>query len=318
MTKPPISEIIKDMLTSGKCLVIGANGFVGSHLVDELAEAGYAVRAFDRFSGPAQFKKSDQVEVFVGDIFDDQAIHEALDGIDYVFHSFSATTPFASDNDPYGDITLNMLRNVQIFEQCVEAKVKKVMFMSSGGAVYGTLSEHKEANEMDAPIPVSPYGIGKLGTEYYLAYFNRKYGMKSISYRLTNPYGPRQPSHSKQGVIPIFIGKIKAGEDLTVYGDGTSSRDYIYIRDATKMIVESFVKAEHHTYNIGSGRQTNLNEIIESIEEATGLSAKVSHLEAPKTFLQNAQVSINRFTEEFGVVSNTALTDGLKKIISNL
>src|SRR6185312_1751060 len=102
-------------------------------------------RAFDRFSGPEKFEKSDQIEVVAGDIFDDQAMYKALEGIDYVFHSFSATTPFASDNDPYGDITLNMLRNVQIFEQCVEAKVKKVMFMSSGGAVYGSLAEHKEA-----------------------------------------------------------------------------------------------------------------------------------------------------------------------------
>jgi UDP-glucose 4-epimerase len=302
----------------GKCLVIGANGFVGSHLVDELVDAGYSVRAFDRFSSPARFETSDMVETFAADIFDDLAIHNALDGIDYVFHSFSATTPFASDTDPYGDITLNMLRNVQIFEQCVEAKVKKVMFMSSGGAVYGSLSEHKEATEMDAPIPVSPYGIGKLGTEYYLAYFNRKYGMKSISYRLTNPYGPRQPSHSNQGVIPIFIGKIKAGEDLTVYGDGTGSRDYIYIRDATKMIVESFINAEHHTYNIGSGQQTNLNEIIESIEAATGLTAKVSHVDAPKTFLQNSQVSIDRFNNEFGQTPNTTLKDGLLKTISSL
>ncbi|TAL15313.1 NAD-dependent epimerase/dehydratase family protein [Patescibacteria group bacterium] len=303
------------MVGLGKCLVIGANGFVGSHLVDELVEAGYSVRAFDRFGSPVRFVKNKQVEVFVGDIFDDQAVYKALEGVDYVFHSFSATTPFASDSDPYGDITLNILRNVQIFEQCVAANVKKVMFMSSGGAVYGSLSEHKEASEMDAPIPVSPYGIGKLGTEYYLAYFNRKYGMKSISYRLTNPYGPRQPSNSNQGVIPIFIGKIKKGEELTVYGDGTGSRDYIYIRDATKMIVKSFANAEHHTYNIGSGYQTNLNEIIESIEEATGLTAKVAHAEAPKTFLQNARVSIKRFNEEFGTLNTTTLSEGLKKTV---
>lgn len=304
------------MSTLGKCLVIGANGFVGSHLVDELIEAGYSVRAFDRFSGPAKFDHNKRIEIFAGDIFDDQAMFSALKDIDYVFHSFSATTPFASDTDPYGDITLNMLRNVQIFEQCVEAKVKKVMFMSSGGAVYGSLSEHKAASELDAPVPVSPYGIGKLGTEYYLAYFNRKYGMKSISYRLTNPYGTRQPSNSNQGVISIFMNKVKSGEELTVYGDGTSSRDYIYIRDATKMIVDTFIRAKHHTYNIGSGHQTDLNEIIQAIENAMGLRAKVKHLEAPKTFLKNSQVSIDRYKEEFGEVNLTSLTDGLKKILN--
>lgn len=306
------------MLKRNNCLVIGANGFVGSHLVDELADAGYSVRAFDRFSsGSAKFHNNNKVEVFTGDIFDDQAIHKALKGVDYVFHCFSATTPFASDTDPYGDINLNLLRNVQIFEYCVEAKIKKLIFISSGGAVYGAVSEHKEAEETDAPLPVSPYGIGKLGTEYYLAYFNRKYNLDYISYRLTNPYGPRQAQNSNQGVIPIFINKINAGEELTVYGDGTGSRDYIYIRDATKMMVESFEKnTKFSTYNVGSGKQTDLNEIISSIEGAVGKKSKVKHAEAPKTFLKSSHVSIDRFIKEFGPAHGTPLIDGIKKTLS--
>jgi UDP-glucose 4-epimerase len=304
------------VLKEKKCLVIGGNGFIGSHLVDELAEAGYEVRAFDRFSGPAKFHQNSNVETFAGDIFDDQAVHAALDGVDYVFHCFSGTTPIASDTDPYSDITLNLLRNVQIFEQCVQVAIKKLIFVSSGGAVYGSLSEHKEAEETDAPLPVSPYGIGKLGTEYYLAYFNRKYNLDYVSYRLTNPYGARQASNSNQGVIPIFIRKINDGEELTVYGDGTGSRDYIYVRDATKMMVESFAKeTTFSTYNIGSGKQTDLNEIINAIETTIGLSAKVVHTEAPKTFLQSSHVSISRFINEFGTVTVTSLLDGLKKTI---
>lgn len=297
--------------------MIGANGFVGSHLVDELVEAGYPVRAFGRFSGAAKFHPSKKVEIFAGDIFDDIAMVKALKGVDYVFHSFSATTPFASDADPYADITLNLLRNVQLLEQSIGAGIKKFIFISSGGAVYGSVAEHKRANETDAPLPVSPYGIGKLGTEYYLAYFNRKYGLDYVSYRLTNPYGSRQAVNNNQGVIPIFLGKVQSGEELVVYGDGTGSRDYIYIRDATKMIVESFAReTKHSIYNIGSGRQTNLNEIIAAIEVATGLKAKVSHVEAPKTFLQSAQVSINRFVKEFGTAPDTPLVKGLQKIIA--
>lgn len=308
------------MLKLGKCLVIGANGFVGSHLVDELVEAGYSVRAFDRFSsGTTKFHKSNKVEIFAGDIFDDISMVKALKGIDYVFHSFSATTPFASDADPYADITLNLLRNVQLLEQSISVGIKKFIFISSGGAVYGAVAEHKKANETDAPLPVSPYGIGKLGTEYYLAYFNRKYGLDYVSYRLTNPYGPRQASNNNQGVIPIFLGKVRAGEKLVVYGDGTGSRDYIYIRDATKMMVKSFAQeTKHSIYNIGSGRQTDLNEIVAGIEAVTDMKAMVSHIEAPKTFLQSAQVSIGRYVNEFGPAPSTTLADGLQKTLTDI
>jgi UDP-glucose 4-epimerase len=303
------------MAQKGRCLVIGANGFVGSHLVDELVEAGYRVRAFDRFSRPPSFYESKNVEVTAGDIFDDIVFHKALQGVDYVFHSFSATNPFISDADPYMDITRNLLRNVQLFEKSVEAEIKKFVFISSGGAVYGTISEQKAVNESDAPVPISPYGIGKLGAEYYLAYFNRKYGLNYVAYRLTNPYGPRQIAKNNMGVIPTFISKIKAGEELVVFGDGSSSRDYVYIRDATKMIVNSFATATHSTYNIGSGRQTNLNHIIAGIEKALDTSAKVMFKEAPKTFLQKSQVSIDRFVEEFGPAPDTPLIKGLKETV---
>ena len=307
---------MSDMSDSERCLVIGANGFVGSHLVDELAEAGYKVRAFDRFSKGARFHENPNIEVVAGDIFDDIAVLHALEGVDYVFHSFSATTPFLSDSDPYSDITLNLLRNVQLFEKCVENKIKKVMFMSSGGAVYGSVAEHRQATEEDMPLPVSPYGIGKLGAEYYLAYFNRKYGLKHVSYRLSNPYGPRQLSNNNQGVIPTFVGKIKAGEEIVIYGDGSGSRDYIYIRDATKMIVESFKKdTGHDIYNIGSGQQTSISTIAHTVEEVLGKEAKVVFKEAPKTFLQKSDLSIQRFIDDFGAPHITPFKEGVTKAL---
>lgn len=305
------------MSKSGLCLVIGANGFVGSHLVDELAEAGYSVRAFDRFRSPVRFHERKEVEIAAGDIFDDIAVLNALEGVQYVFHSFSATTPFTSDSDPYSDITLNMLRNVQLFEKCVEAGIKKIMFMSSGGAVYGPAAENKRVSETDVPLPVSPYGIGKLSAEYYLAYFKRKYGLDYITYRLTNPYGPRQVAGS-QGVIPNFISKIKAGEEIAVYGDGSASRDYVYIRDASKMIVETFVHdTKYSIYNIGSGRQTTLNDIITTIEDVMKMTAKASHKDVPKTFLQKTEVSIDRYVKEFGPAPATPLKVGIQQTIDH-
>ncbi len=294
-----------------KCLVLGANGFVGSHLVDELAEAGYAVRAFDRFDRSAQFLPSDKVESYKGDAYNEASVKKAFKGIDYFFHCFSATTPYSSDNDPYSDIDKNLRPSVWLFEQCIESKVKKVVFLSSGGAIYGPIAEKRPASEEDLAVPVSPYGINKLAIENYLSYFQRRYGLKYVAYRLTNPYGPRQAS-STQGVIPIFVHRIKDGQELVVYGNGSSTRDYLYIRDATKMIVESFSgNTAHSTYNIGSGKQTTLNQIIKTIEKVTGKKAQVRHEPTPKTFLKKSQINIDRFSEEFHPKATTSLEKGI-------
>jgi UDP-glucose 4-epimerase len=263
------------MMKQPRCLIFGANGFIGSHMVDKLASSGYGVTAFDRFSKEPQFKISANVEALKADFFDDQLLAKALEGVDYVFHLFSATTPFVSDNDPYIDITKNILRSVQFLEMAVEAHIKKVIFVSSGGAVYGEVAENKAAKETDTPNPVSPYGIGKLATENYLAYFKRKYNLDYIVYRLTNPYGPRQATNNNQGVIPAFLQQVQKGQKLTIYGDGTNSRDFIYIHDAIKMITDTFhTSAKHSIYNIGSGQQTDLNTIIKTVEKITGIFEK--------------------------------------------
>lgn len=305
------------MQTDNLCLVLGANGFIGSHLVDELVAAGYSVRAFDRFAREEQFDKSPQVEVFTGDIFDEQSLKKALKNVAYVFHCFSATTPFTSDQDAFSDIDKNLRPSVSIFEQCSKANIQKVVFLSSGGAVYGQVAEQKPAGEDDAATPVSPYGIVKLAIENYLAYFNRKTDLDYIVYRLTNPYGPRQ-ANNNQGVIPIFLNKVQNNEELVVYGDGESSRDFLYIRDATRMIVESFNhETKFKTYNIGSGSQTSLNQIIAAIEKATGTKPHIKHVESPKTFLQKAQVSMERYNQEFSARATTSLEDGIKKTIAD-
>ncbi len=159
-----------DTVKSKTCLVLGANGFVGSYLVDQPAvRMNMRVRAFDRYSKDPQFGITDSVEIIKGDIFNDDELRKSVAGVDYVMHSFSATTPYTSDTDPYQDISDNLQRSVKLFELCAQAGVKKIGFISSGGAVYGSVTEHKVADELDAPLPVSPYGINKLATEHYLS-----------------------------------------------------------------------------------------------------------------------------------------------------
>lgn len=305
------------MSDTKRCLVLGGNGFVGSYIVEALAaQPGITVRAFDRFSRDPQFTKSDAIKVFKGDFSSDDDVKRALEGVDMVLHSFSATNPFVSDNNPYLDITDNLLRSVRIFDLCIQAGVEKIGFISSGGAVYGSVGEEKIMSEADSPLPVSPYGINKLAIEHYLEFFKRKYGTKYVVFRLSNPYGPRQLLKNHQGVIPAFLGKIRNHEALTVYGDGTSSRDYIFASDAARMIVHSFIRDNAYSvYNIGRGEQTSLNEIIDTLRELSHAEIHVNYEETPRTFLQRTGVSIARYQAEYGEQSFTSLRDGLAMTI---
>ena len=306
-------------MANGTCLVLGANGFIGSHLVDELAEQGYDVVAFDRYRRPAQFNEHPAVRLVKGDATSIEDVRGALLGVDYLIHSFSATTPATADLDPYTDISANLLNSVHIFEGCVKANIKKIVFISSGGVIYGALSEHAKAKETDPALPVSPYGISKLAIERYLGYFKRKYSIDHITYRLSNPYGPRQTTKHNQGVIPAFIGHIERDEEIILYGDGSSSRDYIYIKDAARMIVESFRKAnQHDIYNLGAGSQTTLTEVLDQIQDAIGAKATIRRINEPKTFLRHSQIDVALLAEEFGLTTQTSFPEGIRSTIAAL
>jgi len=297
------------------CLVLGANGFVGSYIVDELAARNDCkVIAYDRFSRDPQFHNEGDIEIVKGDFFDDVALHEVVEKADYIIHTFSATTPFTSDSDPYSDISQNLVRNIQIFEMAVQADVKKIAYLSSGGAVYGDVPVGETMTESSVPYPVSPYGIAKLATEHYLSYFKRKYGLDHIIFRLTNPYGPRQRQKNSQGVIPVFVDRISNDMPITLMGDGTSSRDYIFMKDAAKMMVTAFfADSQYDLYNIGSGVQTELKHIVEEVENVLSKTAKIEYVEPPRTAIHNATISIDRYINEFGNPGLLTLEQGLKE-----
>lgn len=298
------------MTKNNRCVVLGANGFIGSHIVDRLVGEGYRVVAFDRFSNEPKFNPSDQIEVVKGDIFNIDKLSTCINSDDYVFHCYSATTPSSADNDPYIDITDNLLNNVKIIEVCVKNRIKKFVYISSGGTVYG----EGGMREDDVALPVSPYGISKLATERYLAYFKIKYGLVYIVYRLSNPYGPRQVTKHNQGAIPRFMHQISAGEPITMYGDGTSTRDYIFIEDASRLIAHTFSQdANHEIYNLGSGKQTSLMDIVSTLETVCGVKAKILHIPEPPTFIKTASLDTSRIEQEFNVKANTEFLSGVAK-----
>ena len=211
-------------------LVVGGNGFLGSHLVDALAaQEGTFIRAFDMF-GNGEHWKASGVEAFDGNFLNTDDIARAVSGMDVVVHMLSTTDPATAENDPTLDVRTNIQGSIDLFRACVDAGVGHVYYASSGGTIYG--DQDKESYcEDDRTLPVSPYGIGKLTIENYMRFFARKYDLKSTSLRISNPYGTRQNPHKRQGIIPIFLRHVLNGEALTVMGDGSMFRDYIYVED---------------------------------------------------------------------------------------
>jgi UDP-glucose 4-epimerase len=297
-----------------KCLVLGANGFIGSHLVDALVGQGYQVRAFDRFGDrPTNFLPSDQIEPFTGDFLNRADLSEALEGIDFVFHLVSTTTPATAENDPVVDIDTNVLHTIQLLQECVSHKIKKIFFASTGGAIYGDITTDKAISEDANPQPVSPYAIGKLTIEHYLRYFNRKHGLETLTFRISNPYGERHSPINRQGVIPIFLHHIANDESILILGDGTMVRDYLYVGDVAGLIAKTFEHAKQTLYNMGSGQGVSLNELVEIIKKVTGREIKTEQRPKPPTFVQKVVLDTNRFKTEFNLEPKTSLEDGIKK-----
>jgi UDP-glucose 4-epimerase len=295
------------------CLVIGGNGFIGSHVVDSLVDRGHSVTVFDRHrQGPPRFAGG-PVRVISGDFLNTADVRNALRGQEVVLHLLSTTDPATAEGDPTIDIRTNITSSVQLFSACVDAGVSRVYYASSGGAIYGD-QDQQVFREIDVTLPVSPYAIGKQAIESYLRYFQRTHGLESTTFRISNPYGPRQNPLKRQGVIPIFLRRVAEGAPLTVFGDGSMIRDYLYVGDLAEMIAEVVtVGAREHLYNLGSGVGTSISEVVGTIREVTGRDTAVEHLPRPATFVDHVVLSVERFEAEFATRATTSLPDGIRR-----
>ncbi len=186
-------------------------------------------------------------------------------------------------------------------------------FASTGGAIYGD-QDRAEFQENDPALPVSPYAIGKLAIERYLAYFGARRGTRATALRISNPYGPRQRSQRGQGLIALSLSRILSGEPVQRFGDGGMVRDYIHVSDLVRMIL-AIVNGEpaHPIYNLGSGVGTSVSEVLGAIRDAVGVDFPVVEMPIPKTFVRRVVLDTSRFTDEFGIVPTVELVDGIKE-----
>jgi UDP-glucose 4-epimerase len=295
-----------------RTLVIGANGFIGSHLVESLAAAGHTVTAFDRYRTDTPIFDPATATVFAGDFLNRADLERAVEGQDFVFHFLSTTTPATAEGDPTLDLRTNVAQTVELLQTCAAMSVQHVYFASTGGAIYGGEGSG-EHTESDRTLPVSPYAIGKLTIENYLRYFGATHDLRSTSLRISNPYGGRQKSNRVQGLIPIALRRVASGQPVLRLGDGGMVRDYIFVNDLVEMIVRMVGRpALHSVYNIGSGQGHSVNDVLRTIREVTEIDFAVEERPKPATFVDRVVLSTERYVREFGEVRITDLSDGIR------
>ena len=264
-------------------LVLGGAGFIGSHVVDALLNAGHRVRVFERPGCDLANLATvlDRIEIDYGDFTkiaeETGALAQALDGVDLVIHLVSTVLPASSNLNPLYDIESNLKSTVRLLELAVKKGVKKVVFASSGGQVYGP-SAVLPIHEESPTNPLSSYGIVKLATEKYLALFHHLHGLDYTVLRIANPYGERQKISGAQGAVAVFLGKIKSGEAIEIWGDGSVARDYLYIADLTNAILLACGKSSSEKlFNIGSGSPCSLNQLIDLLQRVSGRKVAVDY-----------------------------------------
>ncbi len=295
-------------------LIVGGNGFMGSHLVDRLAADGHEVAVFDRFSTPHPRYVAQGVRAVVGDLGDVSRLASAMRGVDEVYHFVSPTTPATAAIDPVSDVRDGLPRSIALLQTAVNSGVGRVVFASSGGTIYGD-QPVAAFSESHVPCPVSPYGIGKLAVEGYLRYFQRTHGLDTIALRISNPYGPRQEGTGGHGFIAIAVSAAAHGGPVTVFGDGSMVRDYIYIDDVVATIGSMTGRPhDHEVYNIGSGHGVSVTDLLSVVENTTGRRLQITVSDVPPSFVQRSVLDISRVVEEFGVVPAVGLDEGMARV----
>lgn len=298
-----------------KCLVLGADGFLGSHLIDDLLAQGHEVRAFDRFRNGKSFNITHlkgEIEFWSGDFLNLDELEKSLEGIDYVFHMISFSTPISSMKDPLLDINTNIAGSVNLFNLCAKKGIKKIIFPSSGGSIYGNSDIDDPIPEEHSLNPICPYAISKLTIEKYLNYFYKLHGLDYLIFRISNPYGERQNINGAQGVIPIFLNLIKHNKPITIYGSGENIRDYIYVKDVTDLISKTISQNTlEKTYNLGSGQGHSVLDLVSIMKNVCNRSIETQHIASPKSDLSKIVLDINKIKKEFSFQPTLSLTEGI-------
>lgn len=292
-----------------KILVLGGCGFIGSHVVDQLLASGHKARVFDR--QPERFRAPlPCVDYRMGQFGDRMALIEALSGVDAVIHLVSTTFPGTADLDPRTDVQDNLAGTIALLDCMVGLGVSRILFLSSGGTVYGIpeILPIPESHRLD---PINSYGIVKVAIESYLEMYRRTRGLSPVIMRASNPYGPRQGHKGVQGVITTFLSRVMADEHIEIWGDGSVVRDYLNVTDLAKLCVKAICSEAQGPYNAGSGVGTSINDIVGVVRRATGKKIDPIYKAGRSVDVPQSVLDISRARRDFSWAPDGDLGEGV-------
>lgn len=302
-----------------KYLITGGAGFIGSHIVELLVSKNEEVVVFDNFSTGREcniepFK--DKIQVVRGDIRDINALNDAMVGVNYVIHHAAEISAIKSVEEPLWANEVNVTGTLNVLISARDNGVKR-MTMASSSAIYGDTGKQHQS-EANLPHPLSPYGATKICGEHYLTVFNEIYGLETVRLRYFNVFGPRQnPKSQYAAVIPKFIDRIMAGQDVHIYGDGEQTRDFVFVKDIARAnyLACHSDKAPGEVFNIAGGRTITINELAEILMKVSGKKVNIIHDAPVLGDIKYSASDITKARNVLGFEPQTNLEDGLKSVI---
>jgi len=298
-----------------KILVTGGAGFIGSNVVDAYIKKGYEVVVVDDLSSgkrenlnkKARFYELDICDIGLQEVFTEERI-------DIVNHHAAQVDVRKSIADPAFDARVNIEGSLNILENCRKYEIKKVIFASSGGVIYGECGSIPP-NE-DSPVsPLSPYGVSKYAVERYLASYERIYDLKYTALRYGNVYGPRQDPYGEAGVVAIFSGEMLNNDEVNIFGDGEQLRDYVYVEDVVRANILCLENGDNEIFNIGTGKSTSVNQLFSEMSKLTHYARKPVFKPARPGELIRSSLDAGKAKHKLGWEAKVDLREGLEKTI---
>lgn len=300
-----------NMNVSNKVLVTGGSGFIGLHLVKRLLSLGYEPVIFSR-----SVPKIEGVHYILGDMPD---LTKLVTLADYalIYHLAWSTKPASANQDPIADVMTNVVAGLALLDALVKlANPPRLIFVSTGGALYGVPNQLPIA-ETHSANPINAYGVSKLSFEHYLHVYHHVHGLDYLIFRPGNPYGEGQDPSAAQGAIAVFLGKMRHNQPIEIWGDGTVTRDYLYIDDVISALVAGINyfpgQEAYRVFNVGSGHGASLNHILYLASEITGIAPDVRYLPARKIDAQTIVLDIAQIQRQLKWVPQVSLDAGLRK-----
>ncbi len=295
-----------------KILVTGGAGFIGSNIVDAYVQKGHQVVVVDDLSSGSKQNVNPQAKFFHLDIRDSRLEEIFRTGqFDVVNHLAAQMDVRKSVADPQLDASINVIGGLNVFENARKHRVKKIIFSSTGGAIYGE-QDYFPADELHPLRPLSPYGITKLCTEKYLSYYREVYGLNHVILRYANIYGPRQNPHGEAGVVAIFASKLIRGEQPVINGDGKQTRDYTFVGDVVKANLAALEYGGSDIFNVGTGIESDVNLLFQTLRQYLNPSCPEQHAPAKLGEQLRSVVSYSKIQKVLGWSPAISLQEGLR------